>query len=63
MPKLVYIGIAGTVFADLLYFFALTKIPVINAVLIGHVQPIFIILIGFFILKEDRLKKSITSVY
>ena len=58
LPKLVYIGIAGTVFADLLYFFALTKIPVINAVLIGHMQPIFIILIGFFILKEDKLTKS-----
>ena len=57
LPKLVYIGIAGTVFADLLYFFALTKIPVINAVLIGHMQPIFIILIGFFILKEDKLAK------
>jgi drug/metabolite transporter (DMT)-like permease len=57
LPKLVYIGIAGTVVADLLYFFALTKIPVINAVLIGHMQPIFIILIGFFILKEDRLTK------
>jgi drug/metabolite transporter (DMT)-like permease len=57
LPKLVYIGIAGTVIADLLYFFALTKIAVINAVLIGHMQPIFIILIGFFILKEDKLTK------
>jgi len=57
IPKLVYIGIAGTVFADLMYFFALTKVPVINAVLIGHMQPIFIILIGFFILKEDKLTK------
>lgn len=57
IPKFVYIGIAGTVVADLLYFFALTKIPVINAVLIGHMQPVFIILIGFFILKEDKLTK------
>ncbi|MHC4243260.1 MAG: DMT family transporter [Planctomycetota bacterium] len=57
LPKLVYIGIAGTVFADLLYFFALTKIPVINAVLIGHMQPIFIILIGFLVLKEDKLTR------
>ncbi|MDH4242104.1 MAG: DMT family transporter [Phycisphaerae bacterium] len=57
IPKFVYIGIAGTVVADLLYFFALTKVPVINAVLIGHMQPIFIILIGFFILKEDKLTK------
>jgi drug/metabolite transporter (DMT)-like permease len=55
--KLVYIAIAGTVFADLLYFFALTKISVLNAVLIGHMQPIFIILIGFFFLKEDKLTK------
>jgi drug/metabolite transporter (DMT)-like permease len=57
LPKLVYIAIAGTIFADLLYFFSLTKIPVINAVLIGHMQPIFIVLIGFFVLKEDKLTK------
>lgn len=57
IPKLIYLGIVGTVIADLLYFFSLTKIPVVNAVLIGHMQPIFIILIGFFILKEDKLTK------
>lgn len=57
IPKIIYIGIVGTVIADLLYFFSLTKIPVVNAVLIGHMQPIFIILIGFFILKEDKLTK------
>jgi drug/metabolite transporter (DMT)-like permease len=57
LPKLVYIAIAGTLFADLLYFFALTKIPVINAVLIGHMQPIFIVLIGAFVLKDDKLTK------
>ncbi len=54
---LVYIGIVGTIFADLLYFYAFTKIPVVNAVLIGHMQPIFIIFIAFFILKEDKLTK------
>ncbi len=54
---MVYIGIVGTIFADLIYFYAFTKIPVINAVLIGHMQPIFIILIAFFILKEDKLTK------
>ena len=57
LPKLVYIAIAGTLFADLLYFFALTKIPVINAVLIGHMQPIFIVLMGAFVLREDKLTK------
>jgi len=57
IPKIVYIAIVGTVIADLLYFFALTKISVVNAVLIGHMQPIFIVLIGYFILKEDKLTK------
>ena len=55
--KIIYIGVVGTVIADLLYLFSLTMIPVINAVLIGHMQPIFIVLIGFFILREDRLTK------
>ena len=57
LPKLVYIAIAGTLFADLMYYLALTRIPVINAVIIGHMQPIFIILIGFLLLKEDKLTK------
>jgi len=57
LSKLFYIAMAGTMFADLLYFFALTKISVLNAVLLGHMQPIFIILIGFFFLKEDKLTK------
>ena len=54
---LVYIAIVGVLFADLMYFFALTQVPVINAVLIGHMQPIFIILIGFLALKQDKLTK------
>jgi len=54
---LVYIAIVGTLFADLMYFYALTQVPVVNAVLIGHMQPIFIILIGFLLLKEDKLTK------
>ncbi len=56
-PKLLYIGVMGTVVADLLYVLSLTKIPVINAVLLGHMQPIFVVLIGFFLLKEDRLTR------
>ncbi len=52
---LVYIALAGTVFADLLYLFALGKIPVINAVLIAHLQPIFVVLMGYFVLREDKL--------
>ena len=56
LPSLIYLGAIGTL-ADLLYYFSLTKIPVLNAVLIGHMQPIFIILIGFFVLRDDSLTK------
>lgn len=55
LGALVYIAIAGTIIADFLYLLALSKVPVINAILIGHIQPIFIVLIGFFVLKEDKL--------
>jgi len=55
--KLIYVGLAGTVIGDLVYFYALTRVPVLNAVLIAHMQPIFIVLIGFFFLKEDKLTK------
>ena len=54
---LVYVALAGTIFGDLIYFYALTRVPVLNAVLLAHMQPIFIVLIGFFCLKEDRLTK------
>jgi len=58
LSTMLYIAIAGTVFADLLYFFSLTKVDVINAVLIGHMQPIFVVLIGFFVLREDKITRS-----
>jgi drug/metabolite transporter (DMT)-like permease len=57
LPKLIYISLVATLFADLMYIYALTKVSVINAVLIGHMQPIFIILIGFFVLKQDKITK------
>ena len=52
-----YIAIVGTLVADLLFYIALTKISVLNAVLIGHLQPIFIVLIGYFILKDEKHSK------
>ena len=57
LSVLVYIAIVGTMVADLLYLFALQKIPVINGVLIGHMQPISVVLIGYFVLKEEKLTK------
>jgi drug/metabolite transporter (DMT)-like permease len=55
LPSLVYLSLVSTLFADLLYIYALTRVPVINAVLLGHMQPIFIIIMGYVVLKQDRL--------
>lgn len=59
LSKMIYIAIVGTLFADFMYFYALMQIktPIVNAVIIGHMQPIFIILIAFLVLKTDKLTK------
>lgn len=57
IPKLVYISCAATLFADLMYIYALTRVPVINAVLIGHMQPIFVIIIGAFVLTQEKITR------
>ena len=57
ISPLLYIAFVGTLIADFMYFFALSKIPVINAVILGHMQPLFIIIFGFFLLKTDVLTK------
>ena len=54
---LAYIAIAGTIVADFSYLFALTKVPVVNAVLLGHLQPIFIVLISFLVFKEEKISR------
>jgi drug/metabolite transporter (DMT)-like permease len=55
LPPLIYIAIVGTLVADFLYYIALTQVPVINAVILGHLQTIFIIVLAFFFLKSDKL--------
>lgn len=57
LSALAYLAIAANVFGDIMYFFALTQVSVVNAVLIGYMQPIFVVLIGFLVLKEDKLTK------
>ncbi|UCF69757.1 MAG: DMT family transporter [candidate division WOR-3 bacterium] len=57
LPKLIYVSLVATLFADLMYIFALTKVAVTNAVFIGHMQPIFIVFMGFILLKEDRITR------
>lgn len=53
-----YIALMGTLVADLIYYYAIGVIPVVNAVLLGHLQPVFIIIIGYVILKSDHIKGS-----
>jgi drug/metabolite transporter (DMT)-like permease len=55
VAPLIYIAIVATLFADFMYVFSLSQVPVINAVIIGHLQPVFIVILGFFILKSDKL--------
>lgn len=57
LPGLICLSMVATLFADLIYIYALTKVKVVNAVLIGHMQPIFIILLGALVLKEDKLTR------
>jgi drug/metabolite transporter (DMT)-like permease len=57
LSALVYVAFAANVFGDIAYFLALTRIPVVNAVLIGNMQPIFIVMMGFLVLREERLSK------
>jgi len=55
---LVYIALVGTVIADGLYIYSLTMIPVVNAVLLGHMQPLFVLLFGVLVLTHDKLNKN-----
>lgn len=48
--------LGGTVLAQPLYYLALSKTAIVNAVLISHTQPIFIIIFGYFIFKENLTK-------
>ena len=50
--SILFIGIIGTSFTGLLYYFALTKTAAINVILLSQLQPFFIIAIGGLFLKE-----------
>ena len=55
IPPIIYIALIATLFADFMYVYSLTQVPVVNAVIIGHMQPIFIVIFGLFLLKSDKL--------
>lgn len=52
-----YVAVVANILGDIAYFFALTQVPVTNAVVIGYMQPIFIVMMGFLVLREDRLSR------
>ncbi len=56
-PAIVYIALAGSLVADFLFLYALTDTTAVNANLIAHLQPVFIILMGFFILKSEKISR------
>ncbi len=58
LSVLFYIAIVGTVIADGLYLYSLTMIPVVNAVILGHMQPLFILLFGVILVTSDRLNTN-----
>ncbi len=57
LPPLVYLAVVGTLFADALYLLALQRTAVVNAVLIGHLQPVFIVALSVPLLAKDRLTR------
>jgi drug/metabolite transporter (DMT)-like permease len=57
LSALVYVAVVANILGDIAYFFALTQVPVTNAVVIGYMQPIFIVMMGFLVLREDRLSR------
>ena len=55
VAPMIYIALVATLFADFMYVYSLSIVPVVNAVIIGHLQPVFIVIFGIFILKSDKL--------
>lgn len=52
---LFYIAFVASIIADALFFYALAMTSIVNASLIAHLQPVFIVLFGFFVLKQEKI--------
>jgi len=59
LRDLLSVGLIGTVFAPLVYFFGLTLTFAVNATLIAHLQPFFVSIFGFFFLREKLHKHDV----
>ena len=54
---LLTLAIAASIIAEMVYYYALAFIPVVNTTILAHTQPIFIVIVGYFFLKHDKLTK------
>jgi len=54
---ILFVGLIGSVFAPMAYFFGLKLTFAINATLLAHIQPLFVSILGFLFLGE-RLHKN-----
>ena len=54
---LAILALVATVFGELIFLYALTKTSIVNVVVLAHMQPVFIVLFGYFVLKIDKLNK------
>jgi drug/metabolite transporter (DMT)-like permease len=61
VSKLLVVGLIGTVFAPVMYFFGLSQTFAVNATLIAHLQPLFVSLFGFYFLKERLHKRDLLA--
>ena len=52
---LLVIALVATCIAELIFLYAISKSAVVNVVVVAHMQPVFIVLLGYFFLKKDRL--------
>lgn len=55
VAPMIYIALVAALFADFMYVFSLSQVAVVNAVVIAHMQPVFIVMFGIFTLKSDKL--------
>ena len=55
------VGLVGTVFAPLMFFLGLTQTLAVNATLIAHLQPLFVAIFGFFLLKERLHRQDLVA--
>jgi drug/metabolite transporter (DMT)-like permease len=59
VSKLLIVGLIGTVFAPVMYFFGLSQTFAVNATLIAHLQPFIVSIFSFYFLKERLQKRDL----